>query len=135
MADKSLDDCIAQIRKTKGFLKEYMDFLEKTAYRPQPRFALAGGLALIGSVAGRKIRDPQNTRTNVYFILAGDAGSGKDHARRQNENILASAGAIKLLASEEMTSDSALAKTLSIFTSRLFQPDEIGSARPGVNGG
>ena len=126
MAEKNLDDCIVQIRKTKGFLKEYMDFLEKTAYRPQPRFALAGGLALIGSVTGRKIRDPQNTRTNVYFILAGDAGSGKDHARRQNENILASAGALKLLASEEMTSDSALAKTLSIFASRLFQPDEVG---------
>ena len=126
MADKNLDDCIVQIRKTKGFLKAYMDFLEKTAHRPQPRFALAGGLALIGSVTGRKIRDPQNTRTNIYFILAGDAGSGKDHARRQNENILASAGANKLLAAEEMTSDSALAKTLSIFASRLFQPDEVG---------
>lgn len=118
-------------------LKSYIDHHSKTAHRRQPRFALAGGLALVGVLAGRKYRDCQDTRTNFYNICVGPPAGGKDHSRKLNAAILAASGATVLAGSDEATSDSAIGRMLADHPARLMQIDEVGrflaSADPSRN--
>ena len=52
-----------------GFIGEVIAYNLATAFKPQPVLALAAGIALVGTLAGRKVRDAVNTRTE--YLLPG----------------------------------------------------------------
>jgi hypothetical protein len=119
----SIEACIDSAT---GFIRAYIDHHQETAHRQQPRFALAGALALVGVLGGRKVADPLDARTNLYCLCIGPPGSGKDHSRRLNSRILAEAGASILAGPDEATSDSAIGRLLEQHPARLMSWDEIG---------
>jgi hypothetical protein len=67
-----------------GFVHEVADHTLRTAPYPQPVLAFAGALTLQAFLAGRKVRDVSDSRTNLYVLALANSGAGKDHPRKVN---------------------------------------------------
>ncbi len=107
-----------------GFIDAVMRYTLDTAPYPEPVLAFAGALALQAFLAGRKVRDAMDNRTNLYVLSLANSGVGKDHARKVNARILYEAGLADGLgtsfASGEGIEDRLFARPVT-----LFQVDEI----------
>lgn len=99
-----------------------------SALYPQPEFTLATAMALMGTITGRKVRDQNNTRTNLYAVCVGKSGSGKNHPRSCLRALLTEAGpeAQRLDGPEDMSSGSAILATLRQEPTTLMMIDELG---------
>lgn len=109
-----------------GFVGEVTAYTLATAFRPQPVLALGAALALLGTLAGRKVRDEINSRTNVYCLGVCPSGGGKERTRQVNKEILFLAGAEKLVGPEGLASHAGLITAVEQQPAILFQLDEIG---------
>ncbi|HEV7299021.1 MAG TPA: bifunctional DNA primase/polymerase [Tepidisphaeraceae bacterium] len=117
----------ADLLNPPGFVGELCRWINATAYKPQPVFALANSLAFFGTMLGRKVATAQDLRTNIYCLGVGASGSGKDHSRKCIKKICAEAGIVDaILGGEDIASDSALFSTVHAQPTVLFQLDEIG---------
>ena len=110
-----------------GLIDEVVKHNLATARHPQPELAFCGALALLAVLTGRKIKDRQGTRTNLYIVCPAPSGSGKDHARKLNKQILASASAEteKMIGSEGIGSASGFVTAVAEQPAILFQLDEM----------
>ena len=61
-----------------GFVSELMDHCLATAPYPNPVLAFAGALALQAYLAGRRVRDPGDNRTNLYLLALAHSSAGTD---------------------------------------------------------
>lgn len=109
-----------------GFLSEFIDHCDATAIRKQPVLALGNALALLGAITGRKVRDPRNTRTNIYAIGVAESGAGKDLSRDRAKELLFLAGATKYLGPESLASAPGLVAAVEVQPAVLLQIDEFG---------
>ena len=110
-----------------GLLGEIIDHNLATAHRRQPELALAGALALLSTITGRKIEDDRRTRTNLYVLGLAESGAGKEHARQVNKEILSLADPqSRHLGPEGIGSGQGVVKSLASRPSLLFQLDEFG---------
>lgn len=109
-----------------GILGEIIDYTLATSLYPQPELALAGAIALVATITGRKITDGYGTRTNVYVLGLAPSGSGKEQARRVNKELLFLAGGENLIGPERIGSSAGLVSAIADQPSILFQLDEIG---------
>ena len=108
-----------------GLLQMLIDFNRNTAIKPQPELALAGAIALVGAVTGRKVQDDFGTRPNCYIVGIAPSGSGKDHARRVNKLALVQTGGDQMF-QDDLASDAGLHVALNVSPSTLVQLDEFG---------
>jgi len=109
-----------------GLLKEIVEYNNLTSFKRQPVLALAAGVALVGVVTGRKVRDPMDTRTNIYCLGICRSGGGKERARQVNKEILFRADLQKLVGPEGVASHAGLVNAVNAQPALLFQLDEIG---------
>ena len=109
-----------------GFVHDVMEFTLATAFKPQPVLALGAAVALMGTLAGRKVADAYNTRTNVYCLGVCMSGGGKDRARQVNKEILFHAGLDRMAGPEGIASHAGLIAAVEKQPAILFQLDEIG---------
>lgn len=93
---------------------------------PQPELALAGAISLVAAICGRKLRDEDDTRTNLYVCGLAESGSGKESARATNKQLLLLAGGEGILGPERIASSAGLVSYTAKKLSPLFQVDEIG---------
>ncbi|GIW90492.1 MAG: hypothetical protein KatS3mg109_0924 [Pirellulaceae bacterium] len=107
-----------------GFIDEVMRYTLRTAPYPEPVLAFAGALALQAFLAGRKVRDAMDNRTNLYVISLANSGVGKDHARKVNARILLEAGLADGLGTS-FASGEGIEDRLFEQPATLFQVDEI----------
>lgn len=91
-----------------GFIHDVMQFTLATAFKPQPVLALGAAVALMGTLAGRKVADTYNTRTNVYCLGVCMSGGGKERARQVNKEILFHAGLDRMAGPEGIASHAGL---------------------------
>ena len=108
-----------------GFLQQIIDFNLRTAIKPQPELALAGALALVATVIGRKVEDDYNTRPNINIVGIASSGAGKDHSRKVNKLALALAGGESMF-QDDLASAAGLHVALNVSPSTLIQLDEFG---------
>jgi hypothetical protein len=109
-----------------GFLGELIEYNLRTAIYPLPELALAGHLALLATLTGRKIEDTLwGTRTNAYFCGLGPSRGGKDHSRRINQRLLHEAGLEQYEGEENFASSSSIYSALEENPVSLYQIDEI----------
>lgn len=108
-----------------GILGEIVRYNLETAKYPQPEHALAGALALMSAVTGRRVRDQANTRTNLMIVALGPTRSGKEHPRQINKNILEICG-LSQMYEEKLASHSSLHGFLSKSPAGLLMNDEFG---------
>ena len=109
-----------------GALGDFVAWCNATAISPQPFLALAAGICLIGSAAGRRYQNVTRLRTNIYAVGVADSGAGKDHARKQIRRALHEAGLAQYLGGSDIASGSAIRTALTRHPAQLFQIDEFG---------
>jgi hypothetical protein len=109
-----------------GFVSEVMDWTLKTAPTPNVPLAFAGALALQALLAGRKVRDPGDIRTNLYIVALSPSGSGKDHPRKVNRSIAFKCGFSDALG-DRFASSEGIEDALTRMPVKLYQTDEMDS--------
>jgi hypothetical protein len=107
-----------------GFVNDVMQFTLETAPYPNRPLAFVGALALLGTLTGRKIREPGNVRTNVQILALASSGVGKDWPRKINASILLQADEVRKLAGKS-SSGEGIEDRLARHPVLLKQDDEV----------
>ncbi len=115
-----------------GFISEVMDYCLTTAPYPNQVMAFSGALALQAFLAGRKVRDPGDNRTNLYLLGLAHSAAGKDWPRKVNTRILHEIGLADCLG-ERFASGEGIQDALFLSPSMLFQTDEIDGMLQSIN--
>ena len=109
-----------------GLLAEIVDYTLAKSMYPQPELAIAGAIALLATITGRKVKSEFGTRTNVYVLGLAPSGAGKEQARKTNKELLNAAGGDHLIGPERIASSAGLTSFVASQLSPLFQLDEVG---------
>ena len=109
-----------------GLIGDIYDYTLRTSRYPQPALAVAGALALLSVITGRKIEDEYGTRTNIFSMGVCPPAGGKDRSRQVNKEILLLAGGEPLIGPESLGSSAGLISVVDDQPACLFQLDEIG---------
>lgn len=116
----------ANLLDVEGLLCLFIDeCLRSAPERRQPVYALAAGLAVVGTLAGRRYRTPTDLRSNVYTAVLGGTSSGKGHAQKVAQRLLHDAGLGRYLLGD-VRSGAAIQAELVEHPSRLGVIDEVG---------
>jgi hypothetical protein len=115
-----------------GFVSEVMDHCLATAPYPNQSLSFCGALALQAMLAGRKVRDAGDNRTNIYLLGLAHSASGKDWPRKINTRILHRVGLASSLG-ERFASGEGIQDALYLQPSMLFQTDEIDGMLQSIN--
>ncbi len=107
-----------------GFISNVMSHCLDTAPYPNPTLAFAGAIALLATLAGRKVRDPGDNRTNLYLLGLAHSAAGKDWPRKLNVQILHQVGLADCIG-ERFASGEGIQDALHLTPSMLFQTDEV----------
>lgn len=107
-----------------GLVGEIINYNLRTALCPRPELALAGALAMMSLITGRKVEDRWELRTNMYFVGLCGSGGGKSWAKTVNNRILGAIGAQDMIMPKPK-SGSALVTCLNESPSSLLQVDEL----------
>lgn len=109
-----------------GLISDIIDYTLRCSIYPQPELALAGAIALMGTITGRKLADDTGNRTNVYVLGLAPSGAGKEQARKTNKLLLAYAGGEAMIGNERIGSSAGMVTSIVNSPAILFQIDEIG---------
>lgn len=125
-----------------GILQQIIDYTEGAAVRTHRYFALAGAIALMGTLLGQRICTETGLTTNMYCLAIGGSTSGKDAPKRALAKLLSTATQGMAYGGSDVASDVALLSVLKEQPRSCFVFDEIGmllksckspnSARAGV---
>lgn len=115
-----------------GFISDVMDYTLTSAPYPEPALAFCGAIALQGLLAGRRVRDDADNRTNLYVLGLANSGAGKDFPRKVNQRILYEVGLTDCLG-DTFASGEGIEDRLFLHPSVLFQTDEIDGLMTKIN--
>lgn len=121
-----------ELLRVPGFVGEVMDFCLATAPYPNLVLAFCGALALQAFLAGRKVRDGGDNRTNIYLLGLAHSSAGKDWPRKVNTRIVHEIGLSEGLG-ERFASGEGIQDALFKQPSMLFQTDEIDGMLQSIN--
>jgi len=113
-----------EMLRVPGFVSEVMDLCLETAPYPNLAISFCGALALQAFLAGRKVCDPGDNRTNIYLLGLAHSSAGKDWIRKLNAKILHEIGLASCLG-DRLASGEGVQDVLFTRPSMLFQTDEI----------
>lgn len=111
-----------------GIIQAITEHTAATSYVRQPALALGAAVALMGTIIGRKVRDPSGTCANIYVIGLCRSGGGKERARQVNTDLLYLAGHAGMIGPEGFASGAGVVTAVAEAPDHrvLFQVDEIG---------
>jgi len=109
-----------------GLVRDIANYTLSNSLYPQPELALAGALALMSVLTGRKVQDERRTRTNLYVMGLCKAAAGKEAARSVNKEIMAKSFGDAMLGPEAIGSSAGILTALAESPACLLQLDEIG---------
>jgi hypothetical protein len=121
-----------ELLRVPGFVSEVMDHCLATAPYPNVVMAFCGALALQAVLAGRKVRDPGDNRTNLYLLGLAHSSAGKDRPRKLNTEILHAVGLSKCVGGR-FASGEGVQDALFVEPCMLFQTDEIDGMLQSIN--
>lgn len=110
-----------------GLLGGIAEFITASARKPQPTFALAAAIMILGTAAGRVYAGPTDSGTHLYSVICGASGVGKDHPLDMAARILEACDMGMHVGPGEFMSHQAVYKTLSRQPLLLCPMDELGS--------
>ncbi len=121
-----------ELLRIPGFVGDVIDYTLATAPYPEPVLAFGAALALQAFLAGRKVRDDADNRTNLYLLCLANSGAGKDYPRKVNQKILSHAGLADCLG-DSFASGEGIEDRLFARPAMLFQTDEIDGLMTKIN--
>ena len=107
-----------------GLLGDIVRHNLKTAIYPLPELAFAGALSMMSVLTGGKVARGKS-RTNLFTMGLAPSGSGKDHARVINAEILTAIGRKDICGPERIGSHAGIVSTMSEHWQSLLQIDEV----------
>ena len=107
-----------------GFVNDLKDYTLRTAKYPNRPLALAGALAMLSMLTGRKFRNASDNRTNLYLLALAPSSAGKDAPRRVNMSLAVQTGFGDHMG-DAFASGEGLEDALTLTPCMLFQTDEI----------
>jgi len=115
-----------------GFIRQVTDYTLSVSPYPQPVLAFAAALTLQAFLAGRKVRDAADNRTNLYVLALANSGAGKNEPRKVNQRICVEVGLQDCLG-DAFASGEGIEDRLFLTPSVLFQTDEIDGLINAIN--
>lgn len=115
-----------------GFIRQVVDYTLAVSPYPQPVLAFAAALVLQAFLAGRKVRDAADNRTNLYVLALANSGAGKNEPRKVNQRICVEAGLQDCLG-DAFASGEGIEDRMFLTPSVLFQTDEIDGLMNAIN--
>lgn len=112
--------------KLPGVLGAVEDWVNATARKPQPAFAVQTALAFGATVLGRRYVTPQRNWPSLYFLNIGKSASGKEHGKWALETLLESCNLQRLVGPAFYTSNSGVLSALHAQPSHVAVIDEFG---------
>ncbi|MGE4157723.1 MAG: hypothetical protein AB7F75_01345 [Planctomycetota bacterium] len=113
-----------ELLRVPGFVGELMDHSLETAPYPNSVMAFCGALSMQAFLAGRRVRDDGDNRTNLYILGLAHSASGKDWPRKINVRLAHQVGLLNCLG-DRFASGEGLQDAMSVTPGMLFQTDEI----------
>lgn len=121
-----------QLLRIPGFVGDVMDHTLATAPYPNVALAFCGALSLQAVLAGRKVRDEGDNRTNLYILALAHSAAGKDHPRKVNVRIMQRIG-LTNAAGDKVASGEGIQDALFQNPAMLFQTDELDGLLQSIN--
>jgi hypothetical protein len=121
-----------ELLRVPGFVSEVMDHCLETAPYPNVAMAFAGALSLQASLAGRKVRDPGDNRTNIYLLGLAHSSAGKEWPRKINIEVLHAVDLSNHVGGR-FASGEGIQDALLVEPCMLFQTDEIDGMLQSIN--
>lgn len=115
-----------------GVLGLAVDWINATARKPQPLFAVQAALALGSTAMGRRWRTNNGNWPAMYFLNVGASGSGKEHAKYATERALEEAGLGRLIGAGRFASEAGVLSSLIDKPAQLAVLDEFGKLLQGT---
>lgn len=95
-----------------GILGEIADYINHTARKPQPQFAVQGAIAFACTVLGRRFVTNYGNWPSLYLLNIGKSGSGKEWAKTALETMLEACGLESLIGPSSYTSNAGVLSSL-----------------------
>ena len=121
-----------ELLRVPGFVSEVIDLCLETSPYPNQAMTFCGALALQAFLAGRKVRDAGDNRTNIYLLGLAHSSAGKDWIRKLNAKIFHEIGLSPCLG-DRLASGEGIQDVLFSQPCMLFQTDEIDGMLQSIN--
>ena len=121
-----------ELLRIPGFVSEVMNYCLTTAPYPNTVMAFCGAISLQAFLAGRKVRDPGDNRTNIYLLGLAHSAAGKDWPRKVNTRIVHQVGMAGCLG-DRFASGEGVQDALFANPCMVFQTDEIDGMLQSIN--
>jgi len=122
-----------ELLRIPGFISEVVDHCLATAPYPNQAMAFGAAITLQAFLAGRRVRDPGDNRTNLYLLGLAHSGAGKNYPREVNTSIVHRIGLASGLG-QRFASGEGIEDALFLTPNMLFQTDEIDGILQSING-
>lgn len=109
-----------------GMLGVVTDWVNATARKPQPMFAVQTAIAFASTVLGRRFVTSNRNWSSLYLLNIGKSASGKEHAKWAVETLLEACDMASLIGPASYTSSAGLLSALHEQPSHLTIIDEFG---------
>lgn len=109
-----------------GIMGVVTDWVNATARKPQPAFAVQTAIAFVSTVLGRRFVTDQRNWSSLYLLNIGHSASGKEHAKKAVEDLLDACGMGHLIGPASYTSNSGVLSALHAQPSHITVIDEFG---------
>ena len=117
-----------------GFVKRIYDYYMAAAYRPNEAYGIAAALmAMATATENHYYIKGYGTRLNLYMILLGRSGFGKESPRNAIKNLFEAID-LKGVIAESAASGVAIKRRLSNNRTMLLMADEVGTMIASTNG-
>lgn len=124
--DPGQDGLPVEFHAAPGAIQDFVYYVIKTSPRPQPVLALLGGICLVSCLIGRKIKSSLGAKGNIFVATFAKSAAGKNRVLEAFNEVATAAGCPEYILPGDMTSDSALADSLSKQPAGLWPLDEFG---------
>lgn len=119
-------DVPAHLLTVPGMLGKAVQWINATARKPQPLFAVQAALALGSVLTGRRYCTDNSNWPAMFFLNIGVSGSGKEHAKYAVETLLEKAGLGHLIGVGRFASESSVVSSLIEKPTQFSVLDEFG---------
>jgi hypothetical protein len=118
-AQESIPSVSSHLLALPGVLGDVVNWINATAPKPQPIFAVQSALAFASTLLGRRFATTNDNFTSLYFLNIGESGSGKEYSKTAVEKLLDACALGGLIGPSGYTSEAGLISCL------LSQPNHV----------